>query len=150
VALVISEVNKLEVNMVNNISIIRKYKRQSRSPFNGDDSTVLLMATIAGSEPLTLRYDRFIYLHRDEVGRWLGISLSNHVADELADDKGKYRCGLDMYYVLFNYQVEIADFLTHFSDEITALFGIDTATWLEVAQSRWSSMLKDANYISDS
>ena len=136
--------------MDNNISIIRKYKRQSRSPFEGDDSTILLMATIAGSEPLTLRYDRFIYLHRDEVGRWLGISLSNQVIDEMADEKGKYRCGLDMLYVLFNYQKEIADFLAHFSDEVTALFGIDAAAWLEVAQLRWSTRLKDANYISDS
>lgn len=131
--------------------IIRKYKMQSKSKWQEqDDSTILLLATVEDKEILSLKYDRYIYLHRDEVGRWLGISLSNQIQTELADDNGKFRECFDMLAVLLKYHCEISGFLAYFSDEIEAIFGIDAATWLEIAQSRWHSLLKNANYISDS
>ena len=131
--------------------IIRKYKRQSKSKWQAqDDSTILLLATIEDKKSLLLKYDRYIYLHRDEVGRWLGISLSNQIQTELADDNGKFRECFDMLAVLVKYHSEISGFLAYFSDEIEAIFGIDATTWLEIAQSRWHSLLKNANYISDS
>ena len=67
-------------------SIIRKYKRQSKSPFTGDDSTILLLANLEiEGESLRLDYQRYIYLHRSETGQWLGISLSSSLIDELSD-----------------------------------------------------------------
>tara|TARA_Y100001968_G_C18964910_1_gene529528 strand:- start:5 stop:283 length:279 start_codon:yes stop_codon:yes gene_type:complete len=76
----------------NHISIIRKYVRQSRTPFTGDDSTLLLLANYqVDDSQLLLSYERYIYLHRDNVGRWLGISISKSVEEELADGGGKYR-----------------------------------------------------------
>lgn len=131
-------------------SIIRKYKRQSKSPFDGDDSTILLMATITDKESLSLKYDRYIYLHRDEVGRWLGISLSNQIQSELDDDKGKYRENIDMLKVLVKYHNEIFNFLVHFSDEFESIFGTDVQSWIEIARQHWCSKLKNAGRISDS
>ncbi|MGQ8366589.1 hypothetical protein [Glaciecola sp. 1036] len=133
------------------LQIIRKYKRQSKSKWQEqDDSTILLLATVDNVKSLSLKYDRYIYLHRDEVGKWLGISLSNQIQDELGDDIGKYREGLDMLEVLLKFHCEIFNFLEHFSDEIESIMGIDVFGWLEAAELRWHSKLKDAGRISDS
>lgn len=122
-------------------SIIRKYVRQSRSPFDGDDSTILLLATVSeDNDQITVSYDRYIYLHRDEVGRWLGISMSKAIEDELADGKGKYREGKEALLVLIQYHVNIKQFLIYFSDEIEALFGIDAETWLYACRARWRKL----------
>ncbi|MFC3092999.1 hypothetical protein DRW07_02110 [Alteromonas sediminis] len=131
-------------------SIIRKYKRSSRSPFSGDDSTILLFASIENVESLQLRFDRYVYLHRDEVGRWLGLSLSNQLVDELDDGKGKHRNGIDMIEVLFKLKDEIVAFLAHFSDDICAIMGLDAVSWLEAASPGWHKDLRDAGMFSDS
>ncbi|MFC3093610.1 hypothetical protein DRW07_05245 [Alteromonas sediminis] len=131
-------------------SIIRKYKRSSRSPFSGDDSTILLLATIENIDSLQLRFDRYVYLHRDDVGRWLGISLSNQLVDEFDDGKGKYRSGIHMIEVLFKLKDEIVTFLAHFSDDISTILGLDAARWLEAATPGWRKALCDAGMISDS
>ena len=97
-------------------SIIRKYQRQSRSPFEGDDSTILLLAnaTVKANE-VELDYQRYIYLHRDEVGRWLGISISKSIEDSLDDGGGKYRQGAEALLLLLSYNQEISNFLRLFS-----------------------------------
>lgn len=131
--------------------IIRKYKRQSKSKWQQlDDSTILLLATFEDKESLSLKYDRYIYLHRDEVGRWLGISLSNQLQDELGDDIGKYREDIDMFKVLLKYHGEALAFMEYFSDEFESIFGIDVESWFEVVKQNWYVKLKNANYISDS
>lgn len=127
----------------NKTSIIRKYKRQSRSPFVGDDSTILLLANLkADGEKIQLGFERYIYLHRDEVGRWLGISLSSSIIDELSDDEGKYRSGIKALSVLLRYQSEIGEFTQYFTDEIESIFGIDAQTWLIACKARWRKLLK--------
>lgn len=127
----------------NNISIIRKYVRQSRSPFTGDDSTILLLANLkVDGEEIQLGFERYIYLHRDEVGRWLGISLSSSIIDELSDDEGKYRSGIQALSVLLKYHSEICEFIQYFSDEIESIFGIDAQTWLIACKARWRKLLK--------
>lgn len=124
-------------------SIIRKYKRQSRSPFVGDDSTILLLANLEiEDENLRLDYQRYIYLHRSETGQWLGISLSSSLIDELSDGKGKYRNHREALTVLLRYHEEIRTFLKHFSDEIESVFGIDAETWMIACKARWKKILK--------
>ncbi len=121
--------------------IIRKYKRQSKSKWQQlDDSTILLLATFEDKESLSLKYDRYIYLHRDEVGRWLGISISRMIQDSL-DLGDKYLCGADMFSVLLRYKNEILDFLEFFSDEFESLFGLDPLTYLAAAEICWQSKL---------
>ena len=104
-------------------SIIRKYQRKSRSPFKGDDSTILLLANVT-DEPtgVVLDYQRYIYLHRDNVGKWLGISISNSLEQEMDDGGGKYRQGKEALSLLLSYHQEISDFLKHFSDDIESVF----------------------------
>lgn len=124
-------------------SIIRKYKRQSRSPFVGDDSTILLLANLEiEGENSRLDYQRYIYLHRSETGQWLGISLSYSLIDELSDGKGKYRNYREALTVLLRYHEEIRTFLKHFSDEIESVFGIDSETWMIACKARWRKILK--------
>ena len=123
-------------------SIIRKYKRQSRSPFVGDDSTILLLANLEiEGEDLRLDFQRYIYLHRSETGQWLGISLSSSLIDELSDGKGKYRSHREALTVLLRYHEEIRAFLKHFSDEIESVFGIDAETWMIACKARWRKLI---------
>tara|TARA_B100000700_G_scaffold192351_2_gene211846 strand:+ start:2078 stop:2470 length:393 start_codon:yes stop_codon:yes gene_type:complete len=123
-------------------TIIRKYQRRSRSPFEGDDSTILLLANVS-AEPtgVVLDYQRYIYLHRDNVGKWLGISISNSLEQEMDDGGGKYRQGKEALSLLLSYHQEISDFLKHFSDDIESVFGIDAETWMLACKARWRKKL---------
>ena len=123
-------------------SIIRKYQRRSRSPFEGDDSTILLLANVT-AEPsgIVLDYQRYIYLHRDNVGKWLGISISNSLEQEIDDGGGKYRQGKEALSLLLSYHQEINDFLRHFSDEVESIFGIDAETWMIACKARWRKLI---------
>lgn len=131
------------------LSIVRKYKRESRSPFAGDDSTILLLATINNSKTVELKFDRYIYLHRDTLGRWLGISLSQSLMDELADENGKYRTKIEMIKVLYLLKNDIANFLEHFTEEVAAIFGLGATDWVDAVSVHWHSTLCDAGLIGD-
>ena len=123
-------------------SIIRKYQRRSTSPFEGDDSTILLLANVT-DEPtgVVLNYQRYIYLHRDNVGRWLGISISHSLEQEMEDGGGKYRQGREALSLLLCYHQEISDFLRNFSDEVESIFGLDAETWMIACKARWRKKL---------
>ena len=123
-------------------SIIRKYQRRSKSPFEGDDSTILLLANVT-DEPIgvVLNYQRYIYLHRDNVGKWLGISISNSIEQEIDDGGGKYRQGKEALSLLLSYHQEITDFLRHFSGDVESIFGIDAETWMIACKARWRKKL---------
>lgn len=125
------------------LSIIRKYQRQSKSPFEGDDSTILLLANVTDDvDGVVLGYKRYIYLHRDSVGRWLGISISSSVEGEMNDTGGKYRQGKEALSLLLFYHLEIRDFLRHFTDDIESIFGVDAETWMIACKARWRKKLK--------
>jgi hypothetical protein len=123
-------------------SIIRKYQRRSKSPFEGDDSTILLLANVT-DEPtgVVLNYQRYIYLHRDNVGRWLGLSISHSLEQEMEDGGGKYRQGREALSLLLFYHQEISDFLRNFSDEVESIFGLDAETWMIACKARWRKKL---------
>ena len=124
------------------LTIIRKYQRRSRSPFEGDDSTILLLANVT-AEPsgIVLDYQRYVYLHRDNVGRWLGISISHSLVQEMEDGGGKYRQGREALSLLLSYHQEISDFLRHFSGDVESIFGIDAETWMIACKARWRKKL---------
>ncbi len=124
-------------------SIIRKYQRRSKSTFEGDDSTILLLANVT-DEPtgVVLNYQRYIYLHRDNVGKWLGISISNSLEQEMDDGGGKYRQGKEALSLLLSYHQEITDFLRHFSRDVESIFGIDAETWMIACKARWKKLSK--------
>jgi len=126
-----------------NLTIIRKYQRRSRWPFEGDDSTILLLANVT-AEPsgIVLDYQRYIYLHRDNVGRWLGISISHSLEQEMDDGVGKYRQGKEALSLLLSCHQEITDFLRHFSGDVESIFGIDAETWMIACKARWRKKLK--------
>ena len=123
-------------------SIIRKYQRRSKSTFEGDDSTILLLANVT-DEPIgvVLNYQRYIYLHRDNVGKWLGISISNSLEQEMDDGGGKYRQGKEALSLLLSYHQEITDFLRQFSGDVESIFGIDAETWMIACKARWRKKL---------
>ena len=124
------------------LTIIRKYQRRSRSPFEGDDSTILLLANVT-AEPsgIVLDYQRYIYLHRDNVGRWLGISISHSLEQEMDDGVGKYRQGKEALSLLLSCHQEITVFLRHFSGDVESIFGIDAETWMIACKARWRKKL---------
>ena len=124
-------------------SIIRKYQRRSKSTFEGDDSTILLLANVT-DEPtgVVLDYQRYVYLHRDNVGRWLGISISHSLEQEMNDGGGKYRQGKEALSLLLSYHQEITDFLRHFSGDVESIFGIDAETWMIACKARWRKKVK--------
>ena len=124
-------------------SIIRKYQRRSKSPFEGDDSTILILANVTDEATgVVLNYQRYIYLHRDNVGKWLGISISNSLEQEMDDGGGKYRQGKEALSLLLSYHQEISDFLRHFSGDVESIFGIDAETWMIACKARWRKLTR--------
>ncbi|TMP75049.1 hypothetical protein CWC05_22030, partial [Pseudoalteromonas ruthenica] len=64
---------------------IRKYKRISKSKWaSHDKSTILPLAEVVDDtdDEIELGFTRYIYLHRDEVGKVLGISISKAIFEE--------------------------------------------------------------------
>lgn len=124
------------------LSIIKKYKRKSRSKWQDrDDSTILLLATVNSSQMLELTYDRYIYLHRSDVGEWLGISISKQLQIELNIDE-QYHEDEAMLSILLHFQDDILNFLEHFEQEFEAIFGIDPLSYFAAAEIRWRSLLE--------
>lgn len=122
---------------------IRLYQRSSKSPWN-DASTILLYATVVKtSNSLELEFDRFIYLHRDTVGRVLGVSIAKSLLDSHPEFESKYLEGIDMYSMLLQYLEDIIDFTNHFADEFQQLFMLDPKTYFEAAALNWCSIIED-------
>ena len=59
---------------------IRQYVRASKSPWD-DCSTILLLADVVNEQAMELNFNNYIYLHRDSVGKILGISISNSMLE---------------------------------------------------------------------
>ncbi len=86
-----------------NTQFIRKYKRASRSPFD-DHSTLLFLADVNDSnDEIELSFVNYIYLHRDEVGRAVGISISKAMLEAQPEFESKYLEGIEMYAFLLTY-----------------------------------------------
>ena len=124
---------------MDNTTAIRVYQRSSKSPWD-DASTYLLMAntkTGSNGEPV---FEDYIYLHRDKAGRNLGISISKSLRDKLSATQ--YLQGDEMYRVLSECSLEIAEFCLQHADDFEAIFGLPPDVYMEVAMYYWSVMTK--------
>ena len=61
------------------LQIVRKYTRESKSPFQ-DASTSLWLASITNEDRLELDFSQYIYVHRDDVGKVVGVSVSKSIS----------------------------------------------------------------------
>lgn len=130
------------------LKIIKKYKRKSKSKWSDlDDSCILMLAKVKDASNCSLCFERTIYLHRDSVGRWLGVSISNQLQNELNDGIGKFHDGTDMLNVLLRYSDEMLQFWRSLPrqvhDDFESVFGIDPLSWFESCKLRWK--LKSKN-----
>ncbi|MDP2561189.1 hypothetical protein [Psychrobium sp. 1_MG-2023] len=127
-------------------TFIRKYKRASKSIWDNDDSTILLLADIKGNDDgeRAFNFTRYIYLHRDNVGNVLGISISKAMLDEHPDFSGRYLEGVEMFAMLLLYIDDITEFCTLFADEFERIFLLEPRDYFEAAELRWFSILGDA------
>ncbi len=129
-----------------NTKFIRKYIRKSKSKWSEeDDSTILLLAdyTQDNCGDIDLSFNRYIYLHRDEVGRILGISISKKMLDDNPEFDSRYLDEIDMYGFLLMHIDEVTAFCELYTDDFEAIFGIPPSDYFEAAEIRWFSIIRD-------
>lgn len=121
---------------------VSKYKRKSQSPWE-DDSKILWLADYRQDEgKLRLDYGHYIYLHRDEVGRVLGISISKQMLEEHPEFESRYLEDVEMYAMLLLYREEISYFCGLFSDEFQELFLLPPEEYFTLAEGWWLNKLE--------
>jgi hypothetical protein len=124
------------------VQFVKKYTRESKSPFC-DASTSLLLANVT-SEPddaLTVDYSRYIYLHRDDIGKVVGISISKNIQAEHSNIESQYLTGVKMYELLLFYIDEIEIFCEYWSDEFESFFLLPPDDFFESARWRWNAIV---------
>jgi hypothetical protein len=89
---------------------------------------------------------RYIYLHRDDVGRIQGISISKTLLNENPEFeiRTQYLSGFEMYGFLLLYLEEITEFCSHFADEFEQMFMLPPKTYFEAAALHWCSIIENA------
>ena len=127
---------------------IRKYKRISKSKWASQDkSTILLLADITGTSEgeIELNFSRYIYLHRDDVGRVLGISISKSIFDEYSTQfEDRYLEDEDMLTLILIHIDEIIEFCELFSDEFESVFMLSPKVYFEAAIPQWCEQIENA------
>ena len=122
---------------------IRLYQRASKSPWD-DKSTILLYAdTTIKAGTVELDFTRYIYLHRDDVGRIQGISISKTMLNDNPEFESQYLSDYDMYTCLLVYVNEITEFCCLFADEFEQVFLLDPKSYFEAAAMHWCSKIEN-------
>lgn len=126
-------------------NFVRIYKRKSKSPWD-DHSTILLLAdyAIEDSEELEISYSRYIYQHRDSVGRTLGISISKSILETYPEFDSQYLEGLEMLVVLLLFKEDIQDFCVLFEGEFEDIYGISPNAYFETAELHWAEKIDES------
>ena len=122
---------------------IRQYVRASRSPWD-DCSTILLLADVVNEQTLELNFNNYIYLHRDSVGKILGISISNSLLEKNPSFENRYLEGVDMVLFLLIYIEQITQFCALFSEEFQQIFMQTPATFFAAAESDLVDIIDNA------
>lgn len=116
---------------------IRKYKRVSKSKWATlDKSTILLLADVTGTaeNEVELGFSKYIYLHRDDVGKVLGISISKSIFDAHSTQfEDRYLEGEDMLTVMLIYVDEIIEFCELFKNDFESAFLLSPRVYFEAA-----------------
>ncbi|MEL0604117.1 hypothetical protein [Pseudoalteromonas undina] len=122
---------------------IRQYVRASKSPWD-DSSTILLLADVVDEQSLELNFNNYIYLHRDSVGKILGISISNSMLEKNTSFENRYLEGQDMTLFLLIYIEQITQFCELFSEEFQQIFMQTPTTFFAAAESDWVDIIDNA------
>ncbi|KPZ54429.1 hypothetical protein [Pseudoalteromonas sp. P1-25] len=122
---------------------IRQYVRASKSPWD-DSSTILLLADVVDEQSLELNFNNYIYLHRDSVGKILGISISNSMLEKNTSFENRYLEGVDMTLFLLVYIEQITQFCELFSEEFQQIFMQTPTTFFAAAESDWVDIIDNA------
>ncbi len=122
---------------------IRQYVRASKSPWD-DCSTILLLADVVDEQSLELNFNNYIYLHRDSVGKTLGISISNSMLEKNPSFENRYLEGQDMTLFLLIYIEQITQFCEFFSEEFQQIFMQTPTTFFAAAENDWVDIIDNA------
>ena len=121
---------------------IRIYKRASQSPWD-DHSTIMLLANASkNGEEIELDFSRYIYLHRDVVGRILGLSLSKTITAEADFSDERYVSDEMMYVILLTYIDEITAFCELYSEDFESIFLAKPAQFFASFAEYWAEKLE--------
>uniref|UniRef100_UPI003B5B2F36 hypothetical protein n=1 Tax=Shewanella gaetbuli TaxID=220752 RepID=UPI003B5B2F36 len=122
-------------------SLVKVYKRQSKSPWD-DHSNVLLLADIKDeNDEMQLSFNKYIYLHRSVTGHILGISISKSLLEQNPEFETQYLSGIDAFTILLIYIDDIAAFCEQFSSEFSEIFGIHPKYYFEAAEEYWADLI---------
>ncbi|NMP79789.1 hypothetical protein HHE92_08270 [Pseudoalteromonas arctica] len=121
---------------------IRQYVRASKSPWD-DSSTILLLADVVDKQKLELGFTNYIYLHRDSVGKALGISISNVLLEANPEFSDKYLEGVEMHAFLLMHIEEITKFCGLFTAEFEQLFMLKPGEYFAAAEFHWLDILEN-------
>lgn len=129
-----------------NTKFIRKYKRVSKSIWDKDDSTILLYSDVVSQneDDIELSFTHYIYLHKDNVGRVLGISISKVMLEENPSFTERYLEGIYMYGFLLMHIDAITEFCSLFTDEFESIFMLKPCDYFEAAELHWFSIIENA------
>jgi hypothetical protein len=108
--------------------------------------SLLLLADVdSNNDSAKLGFNRYIYLHLDNQGHMLGISISQYILNEHADFDEQYLIGLDMLKILLMYKDEIAMFCELYSTQFQKMFGLCPTDYFEFAAVLWAEYVNALN-----
>ena len=124
------------------IQFVKKLTRKSKAPFPTASTSLWLANVVGGSgDELRLDYSRYLYVHRDDVGKITGISISKGMVDDHPNIDSQYLTGDLMLATLLFYIGEIEVFCEHWSDEFEQFFLLPPDDYFEAASWRWNALI---------
>ena len=130
-----------------NTQLIRNYVRQSRSIWKGrDKSRLLLYCDVLSSAEnnVELSFTNYIYMHRDDLGRPLGLSISKKMLEDNNDFTSRYLEDIEMYCYLLLHIDKITDFCCLFSSAFFDIFLLEPRAYFEAAEIQWLNIIENA------
>ena len=124
------------------IKFVKQLIRASKAPFETISTSLWLENVIsADGEPLVLDYSRYLYIHRDAVGKITGISISKAMVGDHPNVHSQYiEYGDLMFGILIFYIEEIENFCQLWASEFEKYFLLSPDDYFEAASWRWNSI----------
>ena len=125
------------------IKFVKQLIRASKAPFETISTSLWLANVIsADGEPLVLDYSRYLYIHRDAVGKITGISISKAMVGDHPNVHSQYiEYGDLMFGILIFYIEEIENFCQLWASEFEKYFLLSPDDYFEAASWRWNSIV---------
>ncbi|MGI2107435.1 hypothetical protein ACRN9A_20100 [Shewanella frigidimarina] len=122
-----------------NQSQIFRLHPKSNSSITGNYSLLLLADVDSNNDSAKLGFNRYIYLHLDNQGYMLGISISESVSNKHAAKHGEqYLIGEDMFKTLLIYKDEISVFCELYYTEFHKIFDLSPTDYFEFSSVLWA------------